>query len=177
MNSNISTKQVVLSGLFIAFGILLPMCFHMFNMAGPMFLPMHIPVLVAGFCVGPYCGAIVGIITPIISGILTGMPPVLPTMPIMALELFGYGFFSGLIFSKTKKIYISLISAMICGRILALLGAFIASLTFAPSINPLIYIVGAITNAIPGIAIQLIFIPILMKLLLSNSEIAKSLAS
>ncbi len=177
MNQKIRTKQIILSGLFIAFGILLPMCFHIFNMGGPVFLPMHIPVLIAGFLLGPTCGAIVGIVTPILSGLLTGMPPVLPTMPIMVLELCGYGIFSGLVYSKTNKIYISLISAMIIGRVFALFGAFIASLTFAPNINPLVYIVSAVTTAVPGMIIQLIFIPILIKFLVSNSEISKSLAS
>ena len=173
----IGTKQLILSGLFIAFGIILPMCFHLLNMGGPVFLPMHIPVLIAGFLIGPVCGAIVGVITPILSGLLTSMPPILPTMPIMALELCGYGLISGIVFSTTNKIYVSLISAMVVGRIFALVGAFIASVTFAPDINPMMYIVTAITTAVPGMVIQLIFIPILIKFLVSNSEISKSLAS
>ena len=163
----IGTKQLILSGLFIAFGIILPMCFHLLNMGGPVFLPMHIPVLIAGFLLGPVCGAIVGVITPILSGLLTSMPPILPTMPIMALELCGYGLISGIVFSTTNKIYVSLISAMVVGRIFA----------FAPDINPMMYIVTAITTAVPGMVIQLIFIPILIKFLVSNSEISKSLAS
>ena len=162
----IGTKQLILSGLFIAFGIILPMCFHVFNMGGPIFLPMHIPVLISGFLLGPICGAIVGVIT-----------PVLPTMPIMVLELCGYGLISGIVFSKTNKIYVSLISAMIVGRVFALFGAFLASLTFAPDINPIMYIVTAVTTAVPGMIIQLIFIPILIKFLVSNPEIRKSLAS
>ena len=173
----IGTKQLILSGLFIAFGIILPMCFHVFNMGGPIFLPMHIPVLISGFLLGPICGAIVGVITPILSGLLTGMPPVLPTMPIMVLELCGYGLISGIVFSKTNKIYVSLISAMIVGRVFALFVAFLASLTFAPDINPIMYIVTAVTTAVPGMIIQLIFIPILIKFLVSNPEIRKSLAS
>ena len=100
----IGTKQLILSGLFIAFGIILPMCFHVFNMGGSIFLPMHIPVLISGFLLGPICGAIVGVITPILSSFLTGMPPVLPTMPIMALELCGYGIVSGILFSKCGNI-------------------------------------------------------------------------
>ena len=173
----IGTKQLILSGLFIAFGIILPMCFHVFNMGGSICLPMHIPGVISGFLLGPICGAIVGVITPILSSFLTGMPPVLPTMPIMALELCGYGIVSGILFSKTNKIYISLILAMIVGRIFALFGAFLASLTFAPDINPIMYIVTGVTTAVPGMIIQLIFIPILVKFLVSNPEIRKSLAS
>ena len=116
-------KKIALSGLFIAFGFILPMVFHMFSMGGSVFLPMHIPVLMAGFFLGPACGATVGIITPILSGLLTGMPPLVPVMPIMAFELCGYGLITGLVFSKTNKIYISLICAMITGRLFAIVGA------------------------------------------------------
>ncbi len=71
------SKKIVLSAIFIAFGIIMPMIFHTVNLAGTIFLPMHIPVLIAGFLLGPTCGALVGIITPI----LTGMPPIIPMMP------------------------------------------------------------------------------------------------
>ncbi|WP_455538012.1 ECF transporter S component [Terrisporobacter sp.] len=170
------TKKLVLSGFFIACGIVLPMVFHMFSMGGSVFLPMHIPVLIAGYFLGPMYGAAVGVITPIISGLLTGMPPLVPTMPIMAFELCGYGLFTGLIFEKTNKIYLSLISAMVAGRLLAILGAFVVSLTLAPNVNPIAYIVSALSTAIPGMTIQLIFIPMLIKLLFKNKEISRIIA-
>ena len=85
------SKKIVLSGLFIALGVVVPMIFHTVNLAGPIFLPMHIPVLLAGFLLGPVYGGIVGIICPVISGLATGMPPLMPNMPIMAFELCGYG--------------------------------------------------------------------------------------
>ncbi len=170
------TKKLVLSGLFVAFGVILPMFFHMFNMGGPIFLPMHIPVLIAGYFLGPMFGALVGILTPVLSGLLTGMPPLVPVMPIMAFELCGYGLVTGLVFSKTNKIYISLICAMVVGRLFAIAGAFVVSLTLAPQVNPIAYVVGGLSTAIPGMAIQLIFIPIFVGYLLRNKEIAKAIA-
>lgn len=170
------TKNLVLSGIFIAFGVVLPMFFHTFKLAGPMFLPMHIPVLIAGFLLGPLCGAFVGILTPILSGFMTGMPPLVPVMPIMAFELCGYGLVTGLVFSKTKKIYVSLITGMVTGRLFAIVGAFVVSLTIAPKISPIAYVVGGLSTAIPGMIIQLIFIPILIRLMLKNPEISKSLS-
>lgn len=170
------TKKLVLSGFFIACGVILPMVFHMFSMGGTVFLPMHIPVLIAGYFLGPMYGAAVGIVTPIISGLLTGMPPLVPVMPIMAFELCGYGLFTGLIFEKTNKIYLSLISAMVAGRLLAIVGAFVISLTLAPKINPIAYVVGGLSIAIPGMIIQLIFIPMLIKLLFKNKEISRIIA-
>lgn len=170
------TKKLILSGFFIACGVILPMVFHMFSMGGTVFLPMHIPVLIAGYFLGPIYAAGVGVITPILSGFLTGMPPLVPVMPIMAFELCGYGLISGLVFSKTNKVYLSLIVAMIVGRLFAVVGAFVVSLTLAPQINPAMYVLGGLTTAIPGMLIQLIFIPILIKLLMNNKEISKFIA-
>ena len=170
------TKKLILSGFFIACGIVLPMVFHMFSMGGSIFLPMQIPVLIAGYFLGPIYGASVGIITPVLSGLLTGMPPLVPVMPIMAFELCGYGLISGLVFRKTNKVYLSLIVAMVVGRLFAIVGAYAVSLTLAPKINPIMYVVGGLTTAIPGMLIQLIFIPILIKLLMNNKEISKAIA-
>ena len=170
------TKKLVLSSLFVSFGVVLPMAFHMFNMGGSVFLPMHIPVLIAGYFLGPLYAGAVGILTPILSSLLTGMPPLVPVMPIMALELLGYGLVCGFVFSKTNKTYLSLVSAMVVGRLFSLVGACIASLTFAPQISPIIYVFGGLSTAIPGMLIQLVFIPIFVNLLLRNKEIAKTIA-
>ena len=170
------TKKLVLSSLFVAFGVILPMTFHIFNMGGSVFLPMHIPVLIAGYFLGPLYGGVVGVLTPVLSGLLTGMPPLVPVMPIMAFELCGYGLATGYIFSKTNKVYLSLVCAMLIGRLFAIVGAFMASLTFAPQISPIAYVVGGLSAAIPGMVIQLIFIPIFVGSLLKNKEIAKAIA-
>ncbi|MDU1538077.1 MAG: ECF transporter S component [Paeniclostridium sordellii] len=170
------SKKIVLSAIFIAFGIIMPMIFHTVNLAGTIFLPVHIPVLIAGFLLGPTFGALVGIITPILSGLMTGMPPIIPMMPIMTFELCAYGFLTGILFDKTQNIYLSLITAMIGGRLFAVVGAFLVSLTIALQVSHLIFIFGNISKAIPGILIQLIFIPILIKYLEKNHEIKKVIA-
>ena len=48
MNRKFTTNEVILSGLLLAMGIILPMIFHMFSLTGPIALPMHIPVLMGG---------------------------------------------------------------------------------------------------------------------------------
>lgn len=45
---NRATRNIVLSALFIALGIIIPILFHAVGM-GSVFLPMHIPVILAGF--------------------------------------------------------------------------------------------------------------------------------
>lgn len=123
------TKTMILSGLFIAIGILLPMFFHMFQMGGSMFLPMHIPVLLAGFVVNPFYAMLVGIVTPLLSSVITGMPPLFPMAVIMVFELAAYGFVTSYVYNNaSKNIYISLIAGQISGRIIS--GLVVACLVY-----------------------------------------------
>ena len=169
------TKKMILSGLFIAMGLILPMIFHTVNLSGSIFSPMHLPVMLGGFLLGPAYGAAIGFMTPVLSSVLTGMPPLMPIMPMMVLELLGYGFMTGLLFRKTNKIYISLIGSIVFGRLCSMVAAFILSLTFAPQISPIPYVISGVVNGLPGIAIQLIVIPALVKFMTTNKETSKVL--
>src|SRR5690554_7579662 len=97
----ITTKQLVLTALFLAIGILLPMVFHSFGISGLVFLPMHIPVLLCGLVCGCRLGGIVGLILPSISLLLTARPPLYPLRISMALELARYGLAAGLLYTGT----------------------------------------------------------------------------
>lgn len=157
------TKELVLSGLLLASGIILPMIFHMFGMTGPIALPMHIPVLIGGFLLSPHLALALGIITPVISGLLTGMPVMFPMAVIMAFELGIYGLTASLAVRKLKLSTIpSLIIAMIAGRIAA--GLTVAALVqlFSVKMNPFMFVKGAILTGLPGIILQLVFIPTLI---------------
>lgn len=163
MKKKITTKELVLSGLLLASGIILPMIFHMFGMTGPIVLPMHIPVLLGGFLLSPVMALLLGIIIPIISGLLTGMPVMFPMAVIMAVEL---GIYSATASLSTRKLKLSmipsLIISMIAGRLAS--GLTVAALVqlFGIKMNPITYVTGAIVTGIPGIIIQLIFIPSLV---------------
>lgn len=160
------SRKIVLSGLFIAFGVILPMIFHQFNMGGPAFLPMHIPVLIAGLFLGGTEGLMVGFITPIISSVLTGMPPAFPMLPIMMFELATYGFLAGTFAHKMKlNIYISLILSMIGGRIAAGIVVLVLAQFFGFQGAPIPFVQAAVITGLPGILIQLVFVPIVVKLL------------
>jgi uncharacterized membrane protein len=157
------SREIVLSGLFIALGLLVPMAFHAIGGTGPVFLPMHLPVLIGGFILSPLFALMVGVLTPLISSVLTGMPVLMPMAFIMMVELGIYGLAVSLFKEKGINNVITLISAMIIGRISA--GIMVAILVgligirFAP---PVTFLIGAVTTGIPGILIQLIFIPILL---------------
>ncbi len=157
------SKEIVLSGLFIALGLLVPILFHAVGGAGPVFLPMHLPVLIGGFILSPKFAVLVGLLTPLLSSVLTGMPIFMPMAFIMMAELGIYGLTVSLLKEKGINNIITLISAMILGRISAVIAVAIfvnlIGIKFAP---PVTFIIGAVTTGIPGIIIQLIFIPILL---------------
>lgn len=162
------TKKLVLGSIFIALGLIIPIIFHQFNMGGPVFLPMHIPVLFAGLFLGPIYGLIVGVLTPILSSVLTGMPPLFPMLPIMIFELGIYGLVSGYLSDRFKGTIVPLITSMIVGRIVAGMVVFVLVTLFGAKMDPILFVKGAIIAGLPGIIIQLILIPVVMRLVRKN---------
>ena len=88
------TKELTLSALFIALGLVLPLLTGQLKALGNAFLPMHFPVLLCGLIVGPVYGLIVGLILPILRHFTFSMPP-LPVAIAMTFELATYGFVVG----------------------------------------------------------------------------------
>lgn len=161
----LAIKKLVYASMCLALALVLPFLTGQIPQVGAALSPMHIPVLLCGFlCGGPWA-AVVGLVAPPLRFTLFGMPP-FPANAAMAVELATYGLISGLLYTKLPKtkanIYISLITAMIAGRIVwgvarALLsGVFGTPLTFA------IFWASAFTNAIPGIICHIVLIPILV---------------
>lgn len=155
-----NSKEVIVAGLFVCIGIILPMAFHV---AGPgtVFLPMHIPVLLSGFVLSLPYAILVGLITPVLSSILTGMPPLFPVLPYMIIELVFYSsgvFMFYRIFEQS--IYGSLLMAMITGRIATMSIVWILiNITIVKLPDPFVFISGATIVGLPGILIQLLLIP------------------
>lgn len=170
MNKNVN--RITAGGVLIAFAIIIPQLFHFTGVprSGQVFLPMHIPVLLSGFVIGPVFGLFVGIISPIISSLMTGMPD-MARLPFMVLELAAYGLVSGMVYqflSKRKwkfSIYISLISAMVIGRIVYAISLFVAGNLLGISASGPMAAITAIVTGVVGIVIQLIIIPPMVYLL------------
>ena len=162
--------KMTLSALFLALAYVMPFLTGQIPEIGAMLCPMHLPVLLCGFiCGGPY-GLVVGFVAPLMRSMLTGgFPPMFPTAVCMAFELAAYGVVSGLMHKLLPKkkpyIYCSLLTAMIVGRIVwgaamyVCLGVGGGAFTFSA------FLAGAITNAIPGIAVQIVLVPVLVMLL------------
>jgi len=157
-----NTRKAVSTALFIAIGIALPLAFHSIPNAGRVFLPMHIPVLLCGLVCGFPWGLACGIVTPLLSSLLTGMPPA-AMLPSMLCELAVYGLVAALLMryvpvkNAYAKIYIALVGAMLCGRLV--MGALNALIFSAGNYSMQLWLTGAFVSALPGIAIQTVLIP------------------
>ena len=159
------TRDLVLTAMFIALGVILPQLFHVIPNGGILFSPMHIPVLLCGLLLGPLPGLIAGIVTPILSHLIFSMPPA-PMLMGMIVELAVYGLVAGLMMKALKnvdgilKIYIALIVAMLSGRIVAgLVNAFVLN---AGNYSMQAWISGYFIGGLPGIITHLILIPIIV---------------
>lgn len=164
-----SIKNLVLAGLFLALGLVLPFVTGQIPSIGNMLLPMHIPVLLAGLVCGWKYGLLVGFLVPLLRSVMFGMPPMFPIAIAMAFELATYGLVSGLLykmFAKSKfRILIALIGAMIDGRIVWGIATYFLLGISGSQFTREMFIAGAFLNAIPGIIAQLILIPIIVSAL------------
>ncbi len=160
------TKKLTLSALFMALGIVLPFFTGQIKQIGNMLLPMHIPVLLCGFVCGAPYGLTVGFIVPLFRSLLFSRPELMPTAIAMAIELAAYGAVTGLMYAKFKKkkfgIYTSLIVAMVAGRAIWGIASIVLYRILGNPFTWEIFAAGAFLNAIPGIIIQLILIPIII---------------
>lgn len=158
------TGKLVASSLFIAFGVMLPIAFHFFGDLGQVFLPMHIPVLIAGLFLGGYSGLAVGVLTPLFSSLLTGMPPVMPSLPVMAAELAVYGAVGGCLYNVRRwNLYVSLATAMVAGRLAAAMVLYGMATLLNIDIRPEVYVKAKLVVGLPGVIIQLAVVPLLVK--------------
>ena len=160
-----NTKNMVLAALFIALGLIMPFLTMQVREIGSMLLPMHIPVLICGFVCGWKYGLAVGFIVPILRHFTFGMPPIL-TAICMAFELATYGVVTGALYKKLPKtkvsIYVSMIGAMILGRIVWGLVSMVVYGVQGNAFTMQMFMGGALLNAIPGIILQLVLIPVLV---------------
>ena len=134
---------------------------HQIPGAGPTFLPLHFFVLLAGLIIGWRGGVLVGLFGTLISYLLSGMP-VLHLLPQITLEIVVYGLAVGILRKNLRfKVVWSLFGAMILGRLARL--AFTGLLLLGGvEISPLSYMWFVVVQGLPGIAIQLVVIPVVM---------------
>jgi len=159
-------KKLTLSAMFLALALVMPFLTGQIPQIGAMLCPMHMPVLLCGFFCGAPWGLAVGILAPILRSIALGMPPMFPTAICMAFELAAYGFVAGMLHKKLPKkrpyVYVSLLSAMVIGRLVWGMAMIICMGFDASKFGLTAFVSGAITTALPGIVLQLVLIPVLV---------------
>ena len=158
-------RHLVYAAVCLALCMLLPFLTGQIPQIGSALSPMHIPVLLAGFLCGPWWAMAVGFVAPMLRHVWLGMPPLITAIA-MSFELAAYGLFSGLLYrllpKKTVNIYVSLIGAMILGRIVWGIAMVVISGVTGSAFTWSAFMAGALLNAIPGIILHIVLIPILV---------------
>lgn len=152
----------------ICTALVLPQIFHIAGAffgvqtaLGEMLLPMHLPIILAAFIAGPIAGVFAGLIAPIVSFAVTGMP-VAFMVPVITVELMGYGLVAGLLKDKNMPMLVKVLFTQIGGRVLR--AGVVLFLVFVIGQTKLT--AGAaymnIKTGVIGIALQLVFVPVIM---------------
>lgn len=166
--TNLQIRKLTYSALCLALGLVLPFLTGQIPEIGSMLCPMHIPALLCGFLCGWPWGLVVGFLTPILRSFLFSMPPLVPAIA-MAFEIGTYGAVAGLLYQrlphKRWRIYASLIPAMIIGRVIWGGAQLVITGLQQTEFTVAIFLAGAVTNAIPGIILQLVLIPVIVAVL------------
>ena len=165
VKKHLSVKvQTVYALVATAAAVLLPQLFHIFGtVGGETWLPMHLPVLMVGFIAGPVAGSAAGVMSPLVSFALTGMPKMV-LLPFMVIELCVYGLCAGLLKDVKMPSLLKVLSAQAIGRaaraVFILTAFYMGHSTLAPAI-----IYTSIVEGLAGIILQLVLIPIALKLI------------
>ena len=164
--TSLQIRRLTYAALYLTIAMVLPFVTGQIPEIGSMLCPMHIPALLCGFMCGWPWGLAVGFIAPLLRSVLLGMPALFPSAVAMAFELAVYGGMVGWLRKRLPKkpgvTYAVLIVSMIAGRLvwgaarLVLAGLAGVDFTWA------LFLAGAVTQALPGIALQLILIPLLV---------------
>ncbi len=169
------TRRMLLSAIFLALGVILPFLTGQIKEIGDTLLPMHIPVMLCGLICGWQYGFATGLILPFLRAVTVGMPPIYPNAVWMAAELATYGFVVGLLYSVLQKkqmrwLYFCLLTAMVSGRVVwGVTKAILLAVADKP-FTLQAFITGGIIDSLPGILLQLILIPAIIKIINITSE-------
>jgi len=166
---NVNTKNriynLVLSAMFLSLCLLAPWINGRIPEVGQMLSIMHIPVFLCAFFCKWQFAAVVGAVAPLLSFVISQMPP-FPNCIAMSFELCTYAFAAGILYKILPKknlfIYVSLLVAMVAGRLVGGAATFIIA-----GINNTPYTVGMFFTAyfaktILGIVIHILLIPIIV---------------
>ena len=162
-----TVRTLCAAALLLAVGLVLPFFTGQIPQIGQMLCPMHLPVLLCGFLCGWKYGILVGFLLPPLRFALFGAPSLFPTGVAMAFELAAYGFLAGFLYVRSRwqcvrALYRCLIAAMLGGRLVWSVVRIVLSGVSGQAFTWQMFLSGAFLTAVPGILLQLIFIPAVM---------------
>ena len=160
-------KNLTITAMLFALGMVLPFFTGQIPQIGGMLLPMHLPVFLCALICGWQYGLPMAFLVPLLRSMFFGMPPVYPTALAMAFELAAYAFVSGYLYENSKwqcvkALYKCLCVSMIIGRIVWGIAQILLLSISGTAFTFQAFITGALLNAVPGIALQLMLIPAVM---------------
>lgn len=163
-------RPMVISAAMGALALVFPPAFHMVGL-GSKFLPLLLPLLLNGFLVPLPWALFIGFITPLISSLATGMPPLYPPIVVVvALEGATLGAVAAAIYrGKRQRLWPALIAAVIAGRAMALGASWILARHFG--LPPALASVAMLIQGAPGVLLQLIVVPLVVRALASRRGI------
>lgn len=167
--ANLSVKtQIMATIVAIVSAVALPQIMHLIGRAtgmgnafGELLLPMHLPIILVGLLAGPYAGAIAGLLGPVCSFALSGMPAA-AVLPFMMVELCAYGLFAGLLRKSSMPTVAKVFTAQVAGRVCRAIATAFAFYVLGSTTITVASVWDAVVNGVTGIAVQLIFLPIII---------------
>lgn len=164
MNTNL--KKLIYAAICLALCMVLPLLTGQIPQIGKQLSPMHIPVFLCGFLCGWPWGLAVGAIAPILRSVLFGMPALYPDAVVMLFELATYGAVTGLLYRilprKPWSVYVALVCAMLIGRLVWGAAKWLLLGLSGTPFTLQMFLAGAFVNAIPGIILHLVLVPVIV---------------
>ncbi len=161
-----AVKKICICAVCIALCCVLTPAFHAIG-AGAAFSPIHLPVLLCGLVCGWGYGAVCGVLGPVLSFLISSMPGA-ARLPYMIPELVVYGVMTGVFFKlirtghEVADLYLSMIPAMLLGRVVGGLAQAAVYLADAKSYTLAAWAGAYFVQTVPGTILQLIAIPALV---------------
>lgn len=159
------TRELAVGAMCLALAVVVPVLFHALGggMAGRTFLPMFLPILLAGLLTRPGVAVVVGVVAPFLSSVITGMPPLVPTAPLMAVEL---GVLAGVASLLRRglgwNVWVAAVVAVVAGRAVVVLeAALLGSSLLHLKLPWLAYAGATLAAGLPGTILLLAVIPAL----------------
>ena len=154
-------RLYVFVGAFVALDVAVPWTLHHLHpLAGPTFLPMFFFTLLVGLLFGWRAGLLVGFLTPLISFAVSGMPFLL-RLPQIVVENSLFGLSAGLLYGRFR---LNIIWALLGAIVIGYLALGLAVLAIHPGeVNPIFWVWQTAQQGWPGIAVQLVCLPPIVK--------------